>query len=381
MWDTRYRRRALRSETLAESVSAATLAASAATDGEPTVLLYSPPARGNPYQQLLYTRAAAHGIIPVPMHDLEELDGLRWPYPLLLHIHWTSPIIQPAADLDDAFRRADAAIASLSAALERGTRLVWTVHNVLPHECRWAEPEEKLRQWFADHASMVHVMGAGTADLVEPHYRLPDDGRTVPIGHPSYVGVYPDHVERAEARYELGLPADAKVAAKIGSIRAYKGTDVMVDALRRLDDDWRFVVAGKPIDDDADRTVEELMYAEPRLEVWPRHVETEEMQLFLRAADLVVLPYLDGLNSGVCPLAMTFGRPLVVAASGNLPEVVTADVGAVVPPGDAAALADAIVDVYDRREALGAGAAAAAEAMAPATVSDRFFEALVARLG
>ncbi len=380
MWDVRYNRRALRIETLAESVAAATIA-SAAGGGDPTVLLYNPPARGNPYQQLLYSSALDHGICTVPLHDLDELEGFRWPYRTVVHIHWTSPIIQTADTDTDADRAADEAIELLERAIDRGVELVWTVHNVLPHECRYLEPEQRLRRWLADHAAMIHVLSATTPDLVGAHYRLPDDDRLVHVPHPSYAGVYPDHVGRAEARFELGVPTDAKVAVMVGSLRAYKGPEVVADALDRLDEDWVVLMAGKPIDDANARAIEGLGDADPRISVWPRHIATEEMQLFLRAADVAVLPYLDGLNSGVCALAMTFGLPVIAADSGSFAEVVTDAVGRVVPAGDATALAAALADVIGDLDRYRAGVEAASASRAPALISDQFFEALTNRLG
>lgn len=379
MWDVRYARRALRMETLAESVTAATLAA-AVSGEEPTVLLYNPPARGNPYQQLLYSRALDHGVCAVPLHSLDELEGLRWPYRTVVHIHWTSPIIQSQDDAASAEQAADEAIELLERARSRGITLVWTVHNVLPHECRYVEPEERLRQWLADHASMVHILSETTTRLVAPHYRLEDDGRLVRIPIPNYVGVYPDHVQQPEARYELGIPGDAKVAVLVGAIRSYKGVDVLAEALDHLDDDWIMLVAGKPIDDDSARHVEALADARPNLSIWPRHIAIEEMQLFFRSADVAVLPYVDGLNSAALSTVLSFGLPVVAADSGAFAEVVTDDVGRVVPAGDAQALAEALVAVYDRRETYGPGIAANTEACAPATVSNRFFEGLLARL-
>ena len=44
------------------------------------------------------------------------------------------------------------------------------------------------------------------------------------------------------------------------------------------------------------------------------------MQLFLRGADVMVLPYRDVLTSGSAILGMTFGLPIVAPRIGCLPE-------------------------------------------------------------
>jgi glycosyltransferase involved in cell wall biosynthesis len=61
------------------------------------------------------------------------------------------------------------------------------------------------------------------------------------------------------------------------------------------------------------------------------------------SARVVVLPYLTASQSGVAHLAMTFGRPVVASDVGDLPEVVIDGTnGLIVPPGDPAALAQAL---------------------------------------
>ena len=49
------------------------------------------------------------------------------------------------------------------------------------------------------------------------------------------------------------------------------------------------------------------------------------MQMYLRAADAVVLPYKDVLTSGSAILAMTFGQPVIAPAIGCLPESLGAE--------------------------------------------------------
>jgi beta-1,4-mannosyltransferase len=50
-------------------------------------------------------------------------------------------------------------------------------------------------------------------------------------------------------------------------------------------------------------------------------IPEDEMQLFLNAADLVVLPYRDVLNSGAALLALSFNTPVLTPDAGALPEL------------------------------------------------------------
>ncbi|MBI5231035.1 MAG: glycosyltransferase family 4 protein, partial [Coriobacteriales bacterium] len=110
---------------------------------------------------------------------------------------------------------------------------------------------------------------------------------------------------------------------------------------------------------------------------------------WLAAADVVAVPSLAEAF-GLVPLeAMALGKPVVATNVGGLPEVVKNEVtGLLVPPGDPAALADAIQTVItdaDRAGRLGeagrrrAATGFSAEAMADAY--DRLFCRLIAQRG
>ncbi len=85
----------------------------------------------------------------------------------------------------------------------------------------------------------------------------------------------------------------------------------------------------------------------------------------LRQADVVALPSLWGNFALAALESLTLARPLVATRSGGFEEMISDDEnGILVSPGDAAALADALVDLLgdeSKRTRLGAAGAAHAE--------------------
>ena len=277
----------------------------------------------NPYQDMLYRGLGEMGAVAVPTMDpfdpallpeFARADGR------VFHIHWTAPILGPATSGVEATARVRQVLAGIDAFRSGGGRLIWTVHNALPHECRHQSQEVELRRGLADRADVVHVMCAETTRAVSPYYALPAD-RTVVIPHASFLGVYGDAVDRETARRLLGVGKDDIVLLAIGGIRRYKGIDRLLDALdealrgeRRL----RLVVAGRPGRFEEVGELEKRCRQHPRVISRFERVEDDELPVYLKGSDVAVLPHRAVLNSGSLLLAYTFGLPVIAPATGCL---------------------------------------------------------------
>jgi glycosyltransferase involved in cell wall biosynthesis len=149
---------------------------------------------------------------------------------------------------------------------------------------------------------------------------------------------------RKEARERLGLPSDAFVVAFIGRLSAWKGQDVFAEAIAQLDEAVG-VVAGDqvPGTDHAaalDRQAAELGIDERLV----RLGFVDDVDVVLGAADAVVVPSKRPEPLGLVALeAAAAGVPVVATSAGGLAEFVReARAGALVPPGDAGAVATAL---------------------------------------
>jgi beta-1,4-mannosyltransferase len=190
---------------------------------------------------------------------------------------------------------------------------------------------------------------------------------------PSYRGVYQDIVSGSEARHRLGIAADDVVYGLFGAIKPYKGLGVLLDAFEAVADGSdrprRLLIAGAP--DDAEATQAFLSRARdhPAVTLHARRIADAEMQLFLHATDVAVLPYEDVLNSSVLFLVLTFGLPVVAPASGGIAEEIEPSFGRTFAQGDPGSLADALL-ATDELIAPEARAATASAALGVASRHD-----------
>jgi len=213
----------------------------------------------------------------------------------------------------------------------------------------------------ADHGAGLLQRSAarsvlGRCDAIFTHARALEEGLAteypgLPMAShplpPPDIGVLP---AREEARDRLELPADRRVALFLGLIRAYKGVDLLIEAVSRLpaESDWLLVVAGEPWGDlrpAIERQVRDLG-VEDRVKLRLEWLPETEVPVALAAADLVVLPYRSGSQSAVAPLALAAGSPVLSTRVGGLPEVVQDGInGVLVEPGSVDELARAFEDL------------------------------------
>ncbi|MGH7823311.1 MAG: glycosyltransferase, partial [Candidatus Binatia bacterium] len=216
-------------------------------------------------------------------------------------------------------------------------------------------------------------------ELTRPYYTLPADKVRV-IPHPSYVGVYPADTTRDAARAALGLGAGETVLAALGAVRRYKGIGSLLDAFdaaRRANPRLRLIVAGRPIRFPGFVALKRRCERNPAILSRFEGVPDEELQLYLAAADVVVLPYADVLNSGIVMLAATFGRPVIAPDCGCVGAIVGEELGIRFKPDSPGALEQALLRVDSLKDPRHADAARRfAESLAPRLVSERFSRAL-----
>jgi len=166
---------------------------------------------------------------------------------------------------------------------------------------------------------------------------------------------------KAEARAELGLPADAFIAVYTGHLYPYKGADDLLEACAHLRPATRVVfVGGRPDDLARLKAKAEALGVTNAVFVGP--VPHARVPLYLRAADAAVLPTrASGRHAAefLSPLKLfeylAAGKAIVATATPSAREVLDDRTAVLVPPSDPAALAqalDALAADPSRRESL-----------------------------
>ncbi|MEZ5098343.1 MAG: glycosyltransferase [Thermoleophilia bacterium] len=267
----------------------------------------------NPYQRLLYEHLAAEGIELVPDGSLRLGQLVRSRRRVgYLHFHWPQSCYRRDGAAPLAWAAAGLFAVRLAAARALGYRIVWTIHQPVPHESRRPRLDRLAAHALGRLATTRLAHDAATAAAARPVV----GGRPVTIvPHGSYVGVYPPGRSRDAVRADLGIEAGDVVFLAFGHVRAYKSLDVLLDAFARLEAPHaRLVIAGLPVDDASARLVESAAARDPRIVPVLRFVDDAEVTGLFAAADAAVVSRGDGGTSGSIVLALSLGVPVVAAA-------------------------------------------------------------------
>jgi beta-1,4-mannosyltransferase len=298
------------------------------------------PVYQNPYQHLLTAALRQLGI------DVLHLEGMPSPTWLLrerqrvqvLHLHWLYGLYM--RHFLTPFRLLGF-LGQFALARCLGYKIVWTVHNILPH-----------RQPFPPMHHLVRRLVMKQADAVIAHceygrrevlrcFPREKPVHVIPIG--GYGGVYPATVSREEARDSLGLEADQFVYLFLANISANKGLESFVRVFQEQASETDVaLIAGRNRNQVLVDRLEAVAASDARLRIHAGFIPDDAMQLFLRAADVMVAPFQEILTSSSVMVGMSYGLPVIVPAMGCLTELVTPEAGIVYEANDPAALGHAL---------------------------------------
>jgi glycosyltransferase involved in cell wall biosynthesis len=229
--------------------------------------------------------------------------------------------------------------------------LVVTVHNAPPRGRLAGAIYGALELICARRAASVLC---ASADLAERMRRR--GARAAEFDVPAPVSAPPTDQAVALARADIGA-AGRPVILAVGRLAEQKGLDTLLAAGLR----WRdrrpapcLVFAGTgplagELSQTAKRTNVDLKMLGQR----------SDIPALLAVADVVVVPSRWEARALVVQEALRAGRPVVASRVGGIPALTGPEAALLVPPGDAAALADAVLAVLDDRELAGRLSAAA----------------------
>lgn len=272
--------------------------------------------------------------------------------PDIIHVQWT-----PLA------RKVPFELWFLKFAKRLGIKLVYTVHNLLPHDSGTRFLSLFKRVYSEMDALICHTEEAKNG-LIHEFSVDPQRIWVIPHG-PLLHDLKRDSTQVAKSR--LGFPADVPLVLWQGFIRPYKGLDFLLQAWHKITTQGlraHLLIAGTGEHEMLESLQEDVtrlgLQASVRLDL--RFVPDQELATYYQAADILTYPYRDVTTSGALMTALAYNKPIVATNLPGFREILRNNANALlVNYGDVDALSDSLAILIrepEERRRLAAGTTA-----------------------
>lgn len=212
--------------------------------------------------------------------------------------------------------------------------LVLTIHDPIAHRGeKLGYILEYMVKYLLKISSHVIVLGTTLKITLEEKLGVKQPITVIPHGNFDFY-----------KKTASGRPVKKNSLLFFGRIVSYKGVQVLISAFQKLIDDGLdllLVIAGEGEIGKYQRKIREKDLS--KIEFINNYIPDQKVAELFEECAVVVLPYLEATQSGVVPIALSFGKPPIVTNVGSLTDVIKDGVnGLVVPANDVRALAGAI---------------------------------------
>lgn len=197
-------------------------------------------------------------------------------------------------------------------------RLIWTVHNITPHEAQTRDDLQLAKEVAAAASSLIVHSPSVVAMLAERS--IPID-RVAVISQGSYIDTYQAPANRTEARRLLGLDPDQKIVLFFGLIRGYKGVAELIQTWQSQERGARLFIVGQAVDLPLVEQLQTMAKDDSSIELRFGRVEEDDVPLWISAADFVCLPFTKVTTSSSAVLALSLSVPVIAPMLGTLADL------------------------------------------------------------
>ena len=197
-----------------------------------------------------------------------------------------------------------------------GGKLVWTMHNKMPLDCKYKKLNYAARRWLAGNAERIHIQCESAIPEMAFFYRVPEEKfRFIP--HPKYP---PELMPRASAveainlRFGCNIKMQDRLFLMIGHISPYKQICQVCDIFINQPIQKKLIIAG-PVKKGQMKYYKKLKKKIRGVEniiLIPQFISEECVPEFLNASDNMIFNFTGLLTSGGVHLALSYKKPVIV---------------------------------------------------------------------
>ncbi|MBD3211019.1 MAG: glycosyltransferase [Candidatus Lokiarchaeota archaeon] len=204
------------------------------------------------------------------------------------------------------------------------TKIIWTIHNLYSHEFFYPKLEHIVRKNFARISDYLVVHCKKAKSIIAQEFKI-NQKKIEVIPHGNYIKNYPNNISMKDSRELLNINQNDFIFLHFGRIRPHKNVELVIKSFEEIQySGVKLMIVGNPLRSNYSKIynlVENKENIFNRLEFIP----DDEVQIYMNAADIIILSYKKILTSGEALLAMSFNKPLIAPYLGCLVDVLDKD--------------------------------------------------------
>jgi D-inositol-3-phosphate glycosyltransferase len=230
-----------------------------------------------------------------------------------------------------------------------GKKLIYTAHNFLPHN-RDNAYQRFVHYFLYRIVDKIVVHSESLKSRLVNEFAI-DEQKIKVIKHGVYDIKHSPGITKESARKFINIESSKRVILFFGNISRYKGLTQLIEAFNkcRLSNPFlTLIIAGK-LEPEYQSEFEKIIKGVclDHVILHAEFISEEKVEIYFKSADVIVLPYLEGSQSGVLFLAYSYGRPVIAPDIGNfINDIVVGKTGLIFSKGNGQDLASKIEEVF-----------------------------------
>lgn len=290
----------------------------------PKVLIY--PKDSNPYQGLLYGHMGQQIVATYLSGQTtsQTLNNLLLPFQIIyfrlrgyniFHLHWAYPFIFPGSSYLAKFASTIYFQSILRFIKFCGFKIIWTVHNVLPHEPIFID-DIKARIYLSNIVDTKIIHSNVTKIEMKKYGLNTDNCVTIPIGN--YQEIYPNTITKLQARKLFKISSTDFVFVFLSRIEPYKGIEKLLELFKQHKyPHTKLIIAGKCSDHKLKSYLQKYK-KENNIIIVDNYIPVDEVQNYFNCADAGIFPFENITTSSGVLMSLSFGKSIIAPRIGNL---------------------------------------------------------------
>lgn len=207
-----------------------------------------------------------------------------------------------------------------------GGSIVWTIHNLEPHDGKWLSLHLKMHCWMGRIADCVHIHCVTSSEEIENKFNIPQAKLSL-HPHPSYPAKQVDKetaIEFLNHQFDINLNREKPILLIFGNISEYKKIENVLDIIKDEELNIQTIIAGpvKKGQEELGDRLSERSKKDSDIQFLPYFIKDTDIPYFFGATDFCFFNYTQILTSGSVIMAHSYQKKIIAPEIGCLVELI-----------------------------------------------------------